>query len=195
MACLKAEDVPNTIARYVLLDRDGVINEAVRDAYVTSPSMVRLLPGAAEAIARLNRAGYGVIVVSNQQCVGKGLLSAPGLDAITEEIHRQVRDRAGGTILDFLYCTHRASERCACRKPEPGLLLQAQRKYGFDLGDTYYVGDSFSDLETARNAGCPAVFVLSGLDASRYKAGETPAVEPAHIADDLASAVRCVLAG
>jgi D-glycero-D-manno-heptose 1,7-bisphosphate phosphatase len=152
-----------------------------------------MLPGAADAIARLNRAGYGVIVVSNQQCVGKGLLSAAGLKAISEEIRRQVRDQAGGEILDFFYCTHLAAEQCACRKPKPGLLLHAQAAYGFDLSNTFFVGDSFSDVETARNAGCPPIFVLSGLDAWRYQNGETPPGQAVQTAADLAAAVDWML--
>ena len=180
--------------RFVLLDRDGVLNEAVRDGYVTGVEMLRLLPGAAEAIARLNRNGFEAIVVSNQQCVGKGILSQEGLAAITEALGDAIEEVAGGVVADFLYCTHLSSDGCLCRKPKPGLLLEAQRRYGFDLATTYFVGDSFSDLLTAAAAGCPSIFVLSGLDAQRYTAGEPFPHAPAHIARDLSEAVDWILA-
>ncbi len=190
---MKAECTQHSDERYVLVDRDGVINEATRDGYVTSPEMVRLLPGSAEAIARLNRAGIRIIVVSNQQCVGKGLLSVSELDAISEEVRRQVRKRSGGEILEFLYCTHLAADECACRKPKAGLLLQARTKYGFDLSATVFIGDSYTDIETAHNAGCSAIFVLSGLDAWRYRNGDALPAPTAAVTDDLNSAVDWLL--
>lgn len=181
--------------RFVLLDRDGVINEVVRGGYVTDVEGVRLIPGAAAAIAELNGAGYGVAVVSNQQCVGKGLLSLDGLTEISAAIRDAVERESGGRIDDFFYCPHLASEECACRKPRPGLLIQAQERFGFDLSETYFVGDSYGDVATAGNAGCRSVLVLSGLDAERYRAGEPPPHPPEHVAADLQAAVRYILAG
>lgn len=181
--------------KFVLVDRDGVINEVVRDGYVTDVEGVRLLPGAAVAIAELNGAGFGVIVVSNQQCVGKGLLSLDELEGISAAIRDGVATKSGGHIEDFFYCPHLASEECACRKPKPGLLIQARERFGFDLSETYFVGDSYRDVETAGNAGCRCVFVLSGLDAERYRTGEPPPNAPEHIAADLLGAARYILEG
>ena len=181
-------------SRFILLDRDGVLNEAVRDGYVTRADMLRLLPGAAEAVAELNRNGFGVVVLSNQQCVGKGLLSAEELEEITRALRDAVRREAGGDILDFFYCPHLAADGCSCRKPQPGLILQARERYGFDPAVTFLVGDSYSDLETAARAGCPSIFVLSGLDAQRHRDGDPLPHAPAHVAEDLPAAVRWVLA-
>lgn len=178
--------------KYILVDRDGVINEAVRDGYITSPDMLRLLPGAAEAIAALNRHGFEVLVISNQQCVGKGIITTDELDRITQRLCELVGE-AGGRIQDVFYCPHLASEGCGCRKPKPGLILQAQERYGFDPAETYFIGDSFADIETAQRAGCPAVFVLSGLDAGRHHAGEPFPRPPERVADDLADAVAFVI--
>lgn len=182
------------LAKFVLLDRDGVINVAVRNGYVISVEQVRVLPGVGRAIARLNAHGYRVVVVSNQQCVGKGLISQADLDAITEAICEEVRAE-GGSIEAFLYCPHLASDGCACRKPAPGLVLEAQRRYGFDLAQTYFIGDSHTDLETARQAGCRALFVLSGLDAEPCGPGSTLVGEGVKVFKDLEEAVIFLTCG
>ncbi|MBX7255179.1 MAG: HAD family hydrolase [Candidatus Hydrogenedentes bacterium] len=179
--------------KYVLLDRDGVLNENVAGGYVTSVDMLHVLPGAAEAVASLNRAGYGILVASNQQGVGKGIMSRHDLDLLSETLRDRIRESSGGEILEFLYCTHLASDNCECRKPRPGLLEEAQRRYGFNLHETYFVGDSYTDLVTAKNAGCPSILVLSGQDAHRYLAGETPPVQADLVAKDLADAVNQML--
>ncbi|GEM_PF-379751 len=174
---------------YVLVDRDGVLNVAVANGYVTDPSMLHILPGAAVAVAELNRAGYGVIVISNQQCVGKGLLSRDGLRQITERLRDCIRDASGGDIDAFYYCPHLREERCACRKPSPGMIFAAQDRFGFDLAETPFIGDSYTDLETAKAAGTPAIFTLCGLEAERYHAGDPLPVASTPVVADLAEAV------
>ena len=178
--------------RFVLLDRDGVINEAVRDGYVSDATMLRLIPGSAEAIAALNRRGYKVIVISNQQCVGKGILSLEELDRITMTLRERILAESGGVIADFFYCPHLASDECDCRKPKPGLIRTAQERHGFDLRRTFLVGDSYQDIETARRAGCPAIFVLSGLDAQRYRTGEPLPVPSTPVVADLREAIQMI---
>ncbi|MBM3290786.1 MAG: D-glycero-beta-D-manno-heptose-1,7-bisphosphate 7-phosphatase, partial [Candidatus Hydrogenedentes bacterium] len=86
-------------------------------------------------------------------------------------------------------------DACVCRKPRPGLLIEAQRRYGFDLAGTYFVGDSYTDLEAARRAGCRAMFVLTGLDARRYRAGEPLPDPAARVVPDLVAAAESLLAG
>ena len=182
-----------TARKFILLDRDGVINKAVRGGYVTSIAMLHLIPGAARAIATLNRHGYQVLVVSNQQCVGKGLLRAEELEKISAALRDMIRRESGGVIADYFYCPHLAAVNCTCRKPRPGLILEAQRRYGIRLSETYFIGDSYSDIETARRAGCRPVFVLSGLDAARYHVKEAFPSEPEFIAADLAEAAALIL--
>ena len=180
--------------RFILLDRDGVLNRWVPNDYVMSPNDLHLLPGAADAVRDLNAAGYGVIVISNQQCVGKGLLSLQQLAEISEDLRAKIREASGGQILDFFYCPHLKEEGCSCRKPLPGLIDQARSKYGFDLSSTILVGDSFTDLAAAHAADCRSVLVLSGLAREPYLAGDRPAIEPEFVAADLAEATAHLIA-
>jgi D-glycero-D-manno-heptose 1,7-bisphosphate phosphatase len=173
-----------------LLDRDGVIN--VQIGYVTRPEELRLLPGAGEAIGALTRAGFVVAVVSNQQCVGKGIISRQELDAISDLLRDRVAAH-GGVIDAFFYCPHLASDGCACRKPRPGLIEQARARYGFQPSGVFFVGDSYTDMEAAANAGCRAIFVRSGDDAARHDAGEPFPRPPEHVVDDLRAAVPLIL--
>lgn len=145
----------------VFLDRDGVINHNRAD-YVKNWSEFRFLPGARSAIARLSQAGYRVIVITNQACVGKGLTSPAEMD----ELHRRMTHAvglAGGRIDAVLCCPHRSGDGCDCRKPAPGLILRARDLYRVDLSQAVFVGDSANDVHAAATAGIPAVLVLSGL--------------------------------
>jgi len=149
--------------KFVLLDRDGVINRHIPGGYVTSWTEFEFLPWALQGLRLLAQNSYGVLVISNQACVGKGLLSGPDLDSITKRFVSEVRS-AGGDIRGVFYCTHLAEERCDCRKPQPGLLLRAQSEYGFHFADTFVVGDSASDLDAARRVGAPALLVSAEAD-------------------------------
>ena len=145
----------------VFLDRDGVINENVDGDYVRSWDAFRFLPDTREAIARLTSAGIPVVVVSNQQGVGKGLMDASDVEAIHERMLEEMR-AAGGEIAAVLYCPHLESEGCECRKPKPGLLTRGAAELGLDLAQSYFVGDAASDVAAARAAGCRPVLVLTG---------------------------------
>ncbi|MFI5271429.1 MAG: D-glycero-alpha-D-manno-heptose-1,7-bisphosphate 7-phosphatase [Ktedonobacterales bacterium] len=145
----------------VFLDRDGVINRN-RAGYVKHWDEFSFLPGARQAIARLTRAGYRLIVITNQACVGKGLLPNAALDDLHRRMLREI-GLAGGRIETVLYCPHRSDEGCPCRKPAPGLLLRARDEYGVDLRRAVLVGDSLTDMRAAGAAGVPSILVLSGL--------------------------------
>ena len=181
------------IPKAVLLDRDGVINVADPKGYILNIGDLEVLPGVGEAIARLNEAGYAVIVISNQQAVGKGLLSIEDLNAMSEAIRGRVA-LSGGKIADFLYCTHLASENCGCRKPRPGLIQEAAARFGFDTARTFFIGDNYGDLATAGNAGCRAIFISSGVDSERYSQGCPFPFNPEFVAANLAEAVDWLLA-
>jgi D-glycero-D-manno-heptose 1,7-bisphosphate phosphatase len=150
--------------RAAFLDRDGVINRKAREGeYVTRWEEVQILPGVPEAIALLNQAGYRVIVVSNQRCVAKGLITAADLEAM----HRRMCDAladAGATIDAVYYCPHEPQPRCRCRKPQPGMLLDAAREHDIDLRASWMVGDSDIDVEAGRNAGCKTVRLVSSKE-------------------------------
>jgi D-glycero-D-manno-heptose 1,7-bisphosphate phosphatase len=145
----------------VFLDRDGVINHNRVD-YVKQWSEFHFLPGTLRAIADLTAAGYQIFVVTNQACVGKGLLSRADLEAMHARMLQHI-ELAGGHIGGVLYCPHRNDEGCACRKPAPGLLFRARDEFGVDLQHAIMVGDSLTDMRTAAAAGVPAILVFSGI--------------------------------
>ena len=140
--------------RAVFLDRDGVINrKAAEGAYVTRWEEFQFLPGVAEAISLLNRAGWSVIVISNQRCVAKGLLTLAGL----ESIHSKMREALaveGARIDGIYYCPHDNEPPCDCRKPLPGMLLTAAVEHQIDLTSSWMVGDAESDMAAGKSAGC-----------------------------------------
>lgn len=142
------------------LDRDGVINrKAPGDGYITRWEEIEFLPGVAQAIALLNRTGFRVIVVTNQRCVAKGLVTIPELDGI----HRHMCEAlagAGATVDAVYYCPHELEPPCCCRKPQPGLLLDAAREHGIALTKSWMIGDSDADIEAGRNAGCRTARLL-----------------------------------
>jgi len=143
----------------VFLDRDGTINvNAPSGDYVTSPEGLKLLPGAAEAVRQLADAGFRVVVVTNQSCVGKGLVSSEEL----REIHVRLRDmlsEAGAEVDLVLHCPHTSADDCDCRKPAPGMWLRAAGDLDLDLASSYTAGDAARDLQAGRIAGTRTVFV------------------------------------
>jgi D-glycero-D-manno-heptose 1,7-bisphosphate phosphatase len=149
------------MTRAVFLDRDGVINQKPQEGlYVTRWEDFHILPGVIESIALLNRADFRVIVVTNQRCIAKGLMTVADL----EEMHRRMLDslaRAGATIDGVYYCPHEMEPFCDCRKPSPGMLLDAASSHGIDLQASWMIGDSDIDIEAGRNAGCKTVRLVA----------------------------------
>jgi D-glycero-D-manno-heptose 1,7-bisphosphate phosphatase len=168
----------------VFLDRDGTIVQDVH--FLRRKEDVRLLAGAAEGIAALNAAGFLVVVVSNQSGVARGLVSEAGVREIHDAVAAELRGR-GARVDAFYYCPHGPDDRCACRKPRPGMFHRAARELAIDLAASYAAGDMARDLEAARNAGVrAAVLVRSG------RCESAPGLA-AHVADDLAVAARWIL--
>ena len=142
------------------LDRDGVINRRPPEGqYVTRWEEMQFLPGVSEAIALLTQAGYYVIVVSNQRCVAKGLLTQSELEAIHERMCQELANDCA-IITKVYYCPHEKQPPCSCRKPAPGMLLEAAQTYEIDLASSWLIGDSDIDVEAGRNAGCKTVRIL-----------------------------------
>lgn len=173
----------------VFLDRDGVINED-RDDYVKNVGELKIYSFAPESIRRLNDADLPVFVVSNQQGVAKGLIAERDLQAIEGEITRQV-EASGGRISAFYYCRHFASDDCPCRKPRPGLLLEAAKEHGIDLTGSIMVGDSERDVMAGKAAGCGTVLLLSGHASGRDVDDLAP--KPDHVASDLSEATEYIV--
>jgi D-glycero-D-manno-heptose 1,7-bisphosphate phosphatase len=177
----------------VFLDRDGVINENVDGAYVHEWAAFRFLPGAVEAIAALSRAGYPVVVVTNQAGIAHGHLSAAGL----EEIHRQmvaaIRD-GGGDVAAVMHCPHHPRDGCDCRKPRPGMLRRAADRLALDLDRSVLVGDHLTDVQAAHAAGCRAILVLTGRGrATSTLVAADPCLAGVSIVADLPAAVQTIL--
>lgn len=174
----------------VFLDRDGVIN-ADRDDYVKNTSELSVYPFAPGAIAELGKAGWRIVVVSNQQGVAKGIIAESDLLAMEQEIRRQV-EAAGGTIAAFYYCKHLAGENCSCRKPQPGLVRAAAADLGIDLGRSVLIGDTEKDIVAGNSAGCcRTILVLTGK-LTRQDACFL-SCKPDFVADNLAEAAQIVL--
>jgi D-glycero-D-manno-heptose 1,7-bisphosphate phosphatase len=144
----------------VILDRDGVINHD-SDDYIKSPDEWQPLPGSLEAIARLCRADYTVVVATNQAGVGRGLFSQEMLIRIHRKMASSIRDK-GGRLDSVFFCPHSPAEQCGCRKPKPGMLLEISDRLGIGLSGVPVVGDSLRDLEAAEAAGAIPVLVKTG---------------------------------
>ncbi len=175
--------------RFVLVDRDGVINRRMVGGYVTAWEEFQFLPGVLEGLALLARHDVSAIVISNQAGVGKGLLTPAALEIITQSFLREVHQR-GGRIRGVYYCPHRPEDACDCRKPKPGLIFQAQRRHGFRLHQTYLIGDSPTDLAAAQAAGCPALLIAEN---SAPPASLSPPAAQ-NVFTSLAEAARFVIA-
>jgi len=143
----------------ILLDRDGVLNEkAPRGEYVCSPEDFRWLPAARESLARLTAAGFRIFVITNQAGIARGALTLDDLAAVNQKMTQEAAN-AGGRIDGVYFCPHGWHDGCACRKPKPGLLFQAQRDHALDLSRTWFLGDDERDLEAGYAAGCPSGLV------------------------------------
>jgi D-glycero-D-manno-heptose 1,7-bisphosphate phosphatase len=146
--------------RAVFLDRDGVINQAiVVDGRPFSPQSLdelQLLPGVAEACARLKAAGFLLIVATNQPDIANRKASRAGVDALNQALKDQL------PLDDVLVCPHNDQDNCACRKPKPGLLTDAAARWDIDLAASTMVGDRWRDVDAGRAAGCRTVFIDHG---------------------------------
>lgn len=140
----------------IFLDRDGVINQRVTNGYVTAWDQFRFIDGIDKAVAVMAGLGLPIIVVSNQACISKGLLSESRLEGITRRFVT-VLESAGGRVDAVYYCPHKPDDLCGCRKPKPGLLEQASQDWRIDLSQSVLVGDSSSDLEAAAAVDCRAI--------------------------------------
>lgn len=152
--------VATRAARLIVLDRDGVINRD-SEQFIKSPDEWRPIPGSLEAIARLNRAGYRVVVATNQSGVGRGLLDFATLNAIHDKMHRTLA-LAGGRIDAVFYCPHTADARCDCRKPKPGMLVEIGKRFSVELAGVPCIGDGLRDLQAAEAVGAQPMLVLTG---------------------------------
>jgi len=172
------------LVRYVFLDRDGVLNRKMPEgAYVSDWSQFQWLPGADDAVARLNRAGLTVILVSNQRGVALGRVSAVQLELIHGNMQNHLA-RQGARLDAIYYCPHDYGE-CRCRKPDTGLFEQAWQRFPqANAQNSVVIGDSLSDIEAGRRLGMKTIFIEG--EADRQKAGAATAAE---LADAVAASL------
>jgi len=149
--------------KLVILDRDGTINPD-SDEFVKSPEEWTALPGALEAIARLNHAGFRVVIACDQSGLGRGLFDVVALNAIHTKMHKQLA-ACGARVDAVFYCPHGPEEDCTCRMPQPGLFLQIGARLGVELQGVAACGDTATYLNAAVAAGCEPHLVLSGKSA------------------------------
>jgi D-glycero-D-manno-heptose 1,7-bisphosphate phosphatase len=146
--------------KLVITGRDGILN-VFRTDHVKAPEEWVPLPGALEAVARLNHAGWHVVVATNQSGIGRGMIDMTSVNAIHQHMMRLLAEK-GGRIDAVFFCPHTATEQCECRKPLPGLMREIGDRYGVDLGEVPMVCDTLRDLQAARAAGCVPHLVRTG---------------------------------
>jgi D-glycero-D-manno-heptose 1,7-bisphosphate phosphatase len=174
------------MTRAVFLDRDGVINRAlVIEGRPFPPSGVEeleLLPRVAEAIERLKRAGFRLIIVTNQPDVATGRQRREVVEAMHERLRREI------LIDDIKVCYHSDQDACACRKPQPGMLLESAAEWALDLKRSFMIGDRWRDIEAGQAVGCKTILI-------RYEYDERQADKPDAIVNSLFEASELILSG
>ncbi len=176
--------------KLIILDRDGVINHDSA-AYIKSPREWRPITGSLNAIARLNQAGFHVIVASNQSGVGRGLFDMAALNAIHDKMHKALA-QAGGRVDAIFFCPHAADDHCNCRKPKAGMLEDIAHRLNTNLHGVPMVGDSIRDLQAAAAARAAPMLVLTGNGKKTQRAGGLP--PDTRVFADLAAAVDALAA-
>ncbi|MBE7412608.1 MAG: HAD family hydrolase [Leptospiraceae bacterium] len=144
--------------KFIFLDRDGVINKKIQDGYVTQYEEFIFLHKVREALQILHQNQIQVIVITNQQCIGKKIIGKDDLLKIHKKMVEEIKN-FGGEVLDIFYCPHLSSDNCSCRKPKPGMLFEASKKYDIDLNKTYFIGDSISDIQAGKSAGTKTIYL------------------------------------
>lgn len=175
----------------IFLDRDGVVNKYPGDTkYVTSWREFKFLPRVKKAIALLNQKKYPIFIISNQAGVSKGIYSRNALDLITKNMLKDLI-KAGAKINGVYYCTHRDEDNCSCRKPRSGLVRAAIKNRNIDLENSFFIGDTIRDVQTAKSAGCKSILVFSGKE--KLSNRKNWPAHPDYVFEDLLEAARFVL--
>lgn len=172
--------------KLIILDRDGVVNFD-SEHYIKSPEEWKPIPGSLEAIARLNQAGYRVVLATNQSGIGRGLFDMATLNAIHDKMHKALA-QVGGRIDALFFCPHAAEAKCDCRKPKPGMFEEIGRRFDMSLAGVPAVGDSLRDLVPAAALRAQPILVRTGKGQKTLEAGGLP--EGTLVFADLAEAVR-----
>jgi D-glycero-D-manno-heptose 1,7-bisphosphate phosphatase len=149
--------VPEGLSPALFIDRDGTLMKDVD--YCSDPRQVEVFKGAPEALKKLRERGYKLIIITNQSGIGRGHFDERAYRAVEQEVDRQI---GHGVIDGSYFCPHAPDEECTCRKPEPGMVLQAAKEHGIDLARSFFIGDKASDLQCGRRAGTKTILVQTG---------------------------------
>lgn len=174
--------------KLIILGRDGILNR-FREDHVKEPSEWEPIPGALEAVAKLNHAGWHVVIATNQAGIGRGMIDMSAVNAVHLHMMKMLATK-GGRLDAVFFCPHTRDDGCDCRKPLPGMMHDIALRYGADLSQVPMVGDTLRDLEAAQAAGCPPHLVKSGranLVSEAEVAQWAAAVPGTAVHDDLAS--------
>ena len=157
--------------KLIILGRDGILNE-YRDDHVKAPAEWVPVPGALEAVSRLNHAGWHAVVATNQAGIGRGMIDMASVNLIHAHMNKLMQ--AQGARLDAVFfCPHTPEDQCECRKPQPGMMREIGRRYGIDLHQVPVAADTLRDLQAAHAAGCEPHLVrtgrAAGLDESQVE--------------------------
>jgi D-glycero-D-manno-heptose 1,7-bisphosphate phosphatase len=178
--------------KMIILDRDGVINHDSPD-FIKSPAEWIPIPGSLEAIARLNQAGYRVVIASNQSGIARELFDMSTLNAIHQKLHASAQ-QVGATIDAIFFCPHAAIDNCDCRKPKPGMFEEIGKRFKVSLKGVPTVGDSLRDLQAGAAVGCEPHLVLTGMGAACRGVELPPDYPPnTRVHEDLAAFVDFLL--
>ncbi len=179
--------------KLIVLDRDGTLNAEPED-YLRGPEDWVPLPGALEAVARLNQGGWKVVIASNQSGLGRGLFDVATLNAVHARMHKLL-GAAGGRVEAVFFCPHAPEDGCDCRKPAPGLFHQILGRMAVPAAHVAAVGDSVRDAQAAAAAGCEPHLVLTGQSAVQLTGGAVEGLPPGtHVHADLSAFADFVLA-
>ena len=175
--------------KMIILDRDGVINFDSPE-FIKSPAEWLPIPGALEAIARLNQAGYRVVIASNQSGIARELFDMNILNAIHQKLHACAQ-QVGGSIDAIFFCPHAAIDNCDCRKPKSGMFEEIAKRFKISLKGVPNVGDSLRDLQAGYLSGCAPFLVLTGKGENTFETGGLP--PGTQVFADLATMVGALL--
>jgi D-glycero-D-manno-heptose 1,7-bisphosphate phosphatase len=179
--------------RAIFMDRDGTVSEEI--GYMYHAGLYRLFPWTADAIRRINNAGFKAVLITNQSGVGRGLFA----EATVHEVHEILRTelaRAAAHLDAIYYCPHKPETGCECRKPLPGMLLKASADLNIDLTRSFMIGDRYIDIQTGLAAGARQVLVRTGDGAAEIeKHARTSSIQPDFVADNLLDAVNAIFDG
>jgi D-glycero-D-manno-heptose 1,7-bisphosphate phosphatase len=174
------------------MDRDGTLSDEI--GYIRNAGMYKPFQWTGPAIRRINDSGMKAILITNQSGIERGYFSEATLNEIHGVIHAELA-RYDAWLDAIYFCPHHPDTGCDCRKPQPGMLLRAERDLDIDLANSYMIGDRYLDVETAHRAGAKPILVLTGDGKTEVEKHRTSPIQPALVAEDLMQAVDAILKG